>query len=132
VVLLEYVIIFAGEKSGLGQVASIGISDTNTKRAESLVAKLKNAEIVVPDPEFFQLVVNASPVGMGSDEIPLDASRCSPGTIVCDAIMHPPKTRLLQVAEQKGCVIVEGLEMLQGQVEPIVRFMGLEGSGSEE
>ena len=109
----------------LGQVASIGISDTDTKRAETLVAKLKDAEIVDPDPEIYQLVVNASPVGMGSNEIPLDAAAFSPGTIVCDAIMHPPKTRLLEKAEQKGCVIVEGLEMLHGQVEPIVRFMGL-------
>jgi shikimate dehydrogenase len=112
----------------LGQVAFIGISDTDIRRAETLVAKLKNADIVASDPQNFQLVVNASPVGMGSDEIPLEASRCSPGTIVCDAIMHPPKTRLLQEAEQNRCIIVEGLEMLHGQVEPIVRFMGLDGS----
>ena len=113
----------------LGQVALIGIYDTNAKRAADLVAKLENGEIVEPDAASFQLVVNASPVGMGSDEIPLDASACSAGTIVCDAIMHPPKTRFLWKAEQQGCVIVEGLEMLDGQVESIVRFMGLQGTG---
>ena len=87
--------------------------------------KLDNAEIVEPTPETYQLVVNATPIGMGSDEIPIDAGRILPGTIVCDAIMDPPKTRFLRVAEQNGSIIVEGKEMLLGQVEPIVRFLGL-------
>ena len=107
-----------------GRVASIGISDTNSARAEDLVAKLANAEIMKPDLKAYQLVVNASPVGMGSDETPLDVSALSSDTIVCDAIMHPPKTRFLREAEDKGCVVVEGLEMLHGQVESIIRFLG--------
>ena len=107
-----------------GRVASIGISDTNSARAEDLVAKLANAEIMKPDLKAYQLVVNASPVGMGSDETPLDVSALSSDTIVCDAIMHPPKTRFLREAEDKGCVVVEGLEMLHGQVESIIHFLG--------
>lgn len=109
----------------LGHVLSLGIADIDRQRAERLVVKLRNGEIVEPNPETYQLVVNATPVGMGSDEIPADTGRISPGTIVCDAIMEPPVTRFLQEAEQNGCIIVEGKEMLLGQVEPIVRFLGL-------
>lgn len=110
----------------LGRVGFIGIWDTDIQRAEALCAKLAQAEIVKPDTSEYQLVVNASPVGMGSDSMPLDSPRFSSGTIVCDAIMHPPKTRFLREAEKQGCIIVEGLEMLQGQVESIVRFLGLQ------
>jgi len=111
----------------LGNVASIGITDINTKRAEELVAKLADADVVEAAlPGDYQLVINASPVGMGSDEMPLDSAGFSSSTIVCDAIMHPAKTRFLREAEKRGCVIVEGLEMLHGQVESIVRFLGLQ------
>ncbi|MBT8360035.1 MAG: shikimate dehydrogenase, partial [Deltaproteobacteria bacterium] len=94
--------------------------------AKALSAKLAQAEVVEPDTSEYQLIVNASPVGMGSDAMPLDAPRFSPATIVCDAIMHPPKTRFLREAEKQGCIIVEGLEMLHGQVAPLVRFLGLQ------
>jgi shikimate dehydrogenase len=109
----------------LGKAASISIADPDLGRAATLAAKLEHGEIAPPDPAGYQVIVNASPVGMRTDEVPFEASRCSPGTIVCDAIMDPPKTRLLQEAEANGCVIVEGLEMLQGQVEPLAHFMGL-------
>jgi shikimate dehydrogenase len=109
----------------LGKVGSISIADTDRDRAEALLSKLANAAIADPDPSAYQLIVNASPVGMRSNEVPLDISGCSPGTIVCDAIMDPPRTRLLEQAKKRGCVIVEGLEMLHGQVEKLARFMGL-------
>jgi len=109
----------------LGDVMSLGIADIDRQKAERLVVKLDNAESVEPNPENYQLVVNATPVGMNSDEIPADTSRILPGAIVCDAIMDPAKTRFLRESEQNGCIIVEGVEMLLGQVEPIARFLGL-------
>ncbi len=112
----------------LGQVASISITDPDRTRAENLLAKLQNGGIAGPDPAGYQLVINASPIGMGSNESPVDAARIASGTIVCDAIMEPPKTRFLQIAEHRGCTIVEGREMLLGQVEDIVRFFGLQAA----
>jgi len=112
----------------LGRVSFIGIFDTDTKRADDLVVKLTHAEKVRVDARDYQLIVNASPVGMGSNETPLTVPVFAPGCIVCDVVMQPPKTRFLREAVQKGCVIVEGLEMLRGQVEPIVRFLGLQGT----
>jgi shikimate dehydrogenase len=111
----------------LGRVLSFGIVDIDNQRAEKLVAKLDNAERADPDPAAYQLVVNATPVGMGSAELPADPRRILPGTVVCDAVMDPPKTRFLREAENRGCTVVEGKEMLLGQVAPIVRFLGLHG-----
>ncbi len=110
----------------LGQVISFGIADIDDRRAEKLVAKLRNAERADPDPAAYQLVINATPVGMGSAELPADTRRIVPGTVVCDAVMDPPKTRFLREAENNGCTIVEGMEMLLGQLIPIVRFFGLQ------
>lgn len=109
----------------LGQVASISIVEPDQVRATKLAAKLQNSEIAKPYPKNYQMVVNASPVGMRSDKVPLDVSLCSPETIVCDAVMDPAKTRLLHDAEKAGCTIVKGLEMLHGQIEHLVRFLGL-------
>lgn len=112
----------------LGLVGSIGVTDPDRIRAQNLVEKLGNAHVIHPDPGGYQLVINASPVGMGSDETPLGAGQYTEGTIVCDAIMDPSRTRFLRDAERSGCVIVEGLEMLNGQIEPLVRFFGLTAS----
>ncbi len=112
----------------LGQVRSFGIADIDSQRAETLVAKLEHAERAEPDPAAYQLVINATPVGMGSAELPVDTNRILAGTIVCDAVMDPPKTRFLGEAEKRGGTIVEGREMLLGQVIPILRFFGLLGT----
>ncbi|MBE0584836.1 MAG: shikimate dehydrogenase, partial [Desulfofustis sp.] len=63
----------------LGQVASISIAEPDGTRARHLLAKLERAELGGADPAGYQLVVNASPVGMGSDESPVDASRIAAG-----------------------------------------------------
>jgi len=109
----------------IANVGQIGLVDINSKTAEQLAAKLENAEVVASNPEGYQLVVNASHVGMGTQEIPLNPSKLNPGTIVCDAIMDPPITRLLDEAKKKGCVIVRGLEILEGQVKPILEALNL-------
>ena len=33
--------------------------------------------------------------------------------------------KLLKEAEKRGCVTVEGMEMLKGQIEPIATFFGM-------
>ena len=65
------------------------------------------------------LVVNTSSLGMtGKAEmrVPLDGLRS--GAVVTDLVYTPLKTRLLQVAEEKGCVTVDGLGMLLHQGVP--------------
>ncbi len=113
-----------------GRVGRISIVETEPTRAGTLAARLQAARVIgaTADPldlAAYQLIINATPVGMRSTEVPLDASACAAGTIVCDAVMDPPKTHFLSQAERNGCIIVAGLEMLKGQVEPLARFLGL-------
>lgn len=62
------------------------------------------------------LLVNATPVGMGADRslpIPPDALRS--GLVVADLITHPLDTALLLAARQAGAPTVDGLGMLVHQ-----------------
>lgn len=64
-------------------------------------------------------VINTTSLGMtGAPEfrVPLDGLR--PGTVVTDIVYTPLKTRLLQEAEQAGCITVDGLGMLLHQAVP--------------
>lgn len=65
------------------------------------------------------LVVNTSSLGMvGKAEmrVPLDGIRSD--AVVTDLVYNPLKTKLLKVAEEKGCVTVDGLGMLLHQGVP--------------
>ena len=110
----------------LGGVGPITIADIDSVRARQLAARFPGCVSGPADPAGFELVVNASPCGMASDDCPLDSARLSPDAIVCDAIMQPPHTRLLlEARQQHNCTIVAGLEMLQGQVQALVDFFAL-------
>ncbi len=65
------------------------------------------------------LVVNTTSLGMigkGEMRVPLDGLR--PQTVVNDLVYAPLKTKLLETAEQAGCVTVDGLGMLLHQAVP--------------
>lgn len=53
------------------------------------------------------------------------AASLKPGALVCEAIMKPPKTRLLVESEKLGHPIQEGRHMLDYQVNAIWEFLGL-------
>ena len=78
------------------------------------------------DPSGFDLVVNATSLGMrAEDPLPLDASRLVPTQVVAEIIMTPKLTRLLERAQAKGCRIQYGLPMLECQIEMMADFMGV-------
>ena len=60
-------------------------------------------------------IVNATSVGMNSDDSPVDAREISPGIVVLDAVYSPLRTRLLRDAEGRGARVVDGLWMLVHQ-----------------
>lgn len=66
--------------------------------------------------EFFDAIVNATPVGMHprTGESPLDASELN-CRLVFDTIYRPRLTRLLQFAKRRGIEIVSGVEMFVAQ-----------------
>jgi shikimate dehydrogenase len=63
------------------------------------------------------LLVNATPVGAWPPAGPPSApDRALPRSMtVFDLVYRPRRTRLLQLAERCGCVVVEGVEMLVEQ-----------------
>jgi len=65
----------------------------------------------------FDLVINATPVGMHPHEeaSPIAAEALHPHQWVFDIVYNPRRTKLLQLAQQKGCRTVEGLGMLLHQ-----------------
>lgn len=58
------------------------------------------------------VVVNATSIGLGSQELPLDPSLLRSGQVVADLVYHPLETALLRAAAGVGCRIVDGLGML--------------------
>jgi len=63
------------------------------------------------------LLINATSVGMVplERESPVPKEVLRKGMLVMDIVYWPLKTRLLQEAEEKGCLTVDGLEMLARQ-----------------
>lgn len=65
------------------------------------------------------LIVNATPIGMGStdlvDDVPFDVAELSDHAVVSDLIYHPAQTRLLAAAKSRGLSTQNGLDMLVHQ-----------------
>jgi shikimate dehydrogenase len=108
--------------------AGITVVNRNPARGTELLAVLERAapgrsrfvpwqgDYQVPDGT--DLVVNATSIGLYPDvdaRVPLDVSTLRPGTIVCDVIPNPPRTRLIRDAEARGCTVLDGLGMLVNQ-----------------
>lgn len=61
------------------------------------------------------ILVNATSVGMGSDDSPVPAGMLHAGMTVLDAVYNPLDTALLRTARQVGAETVDGLWMLIDQ-----------------
>jgi shikimate dehydrogenase len=74
----------------------------------------------------FDLVVNASPLGMaGQPPLAFDLSHAPPGSVVYDIVTHPLDTPLLAAARAAGLPTIDGLAMLIGQAAvAFARFFG--------
>ncbi len=81
---------------------------------------LSYASLTCRDVNRVQLIVNTTPLGMypDIDSTPMLPFDClGPEHIVYDLVYNPKKTLLLSRAEKRGCIIKNGLEMLQLQAE---------------
>ena len=98
--------------------ASLSICARRKNRAAAL-AKAVHGEVVarkVLHGEFFDAIVNATPVGMHPHihDSPLDARDLN-CRLVFDTIYRPRVTRLLQLAKRRGIETVSGVEMFVAQ-----------------
>lgn len=85
------------------------------------------------DPEGYDLVVNATPLGMkDSDPLPVDVERIAPGSYVGDVVLTTEVTPLLEAARDNGCTIQVGTDMLFELVPAYLEFLGFEGATPED
>jgi shikimate dehydrogenase len=71
-----------------------------------------------------EVIVNATPVGMGSDagSVPLDIGLLRAGQVVVDLVYQPRRTALLAAAAAAGARPVDGLGMLVHQAARAFRL----------
>jgi len=110
-------------------VASIRIVNPDPERSARLIAVLQRA---FPDCDMapagadrsgFDMVVNASPVGMRpGDGLPGDIGALTAGTLVGDVVVSDTPTALIARAIDAGCVWADGRDMHSGQIEAIMSF----------
>jgi shikimate dehydrogenase len=117
----------------------IGLYDPVTASAEALADRLRQhypALGVVAgskDPEGYDIVVNATPLGMKpGDSMPVDIDRVAPTTFVGEVVMKEEYTPLLRAAMDKGCTVQVGTDMLFEMIPAYLEFFGFGTSTPEE
>ena len=112
-------------------IAAISLFDVNTASAQALAQRLKQHYPVIDvsvgsnDPAGFDLVVNATPMGMNEgDPLPMDVSRLSPQTFVGEVVMRSDITAFLAAAQARGCRVQVGADMLFEQIPAYLEYFG--------
>ena len=121
--------------AGVARLALFDVQDTAAQGlAERLVRHYPALQVLVgsPDPHGFDLVVNASPLGMNEgDAMPMGVSRIAPGTFVGEVVMKTEMTAFLQAAQARGCPVQVGSDMLFEQIPAYLEFFGLPSTTPE-
>jgi shikimate dehydrogenase len=97
--------------------SEVGVANRTSSRG-SVAAALAGAVGRVVDLDAVagaDLIVNATPIGMVDDGLPLDPQRIGRGQLVADLIYHPAVTPLLAAASAQGALALNGLGMLVHQ-----------------
>jgi len=120
----------AASLAGAG-IAAISLFDVSTASAEALGQRLKqnypgiDVNTGSNDPAGFDLVVNATPMGMNEgDPLPMDVSRLSPQTFVGEVVMRSDITAFLAAAQARGCRVQVGSDMLFEQIPAYLEYFG--------
>lgn len=112
-------VIVALAAAGAGSIAVVNRSPGPAAEAVALVPHVAAAVAVAGDLTSTiataELVVNATSVGFGSDELPLDPAVLHPEQLVADLVYHPLDTALLRAARAVGARTFDGLGMLVHQ-----------------
>jgi shikimate dehydrogenase len=106
-------------------ITRLTIADVQRERSEKLAVPDVPINVVDanPDPAGYDVVVNATPMGMHEgDPLVFDPARVSDGAVVADVVQAPPVTRLLHAAQQRGLRILQGCNMLDYQFIEMARF----------
>lgn len=111
---------------------AVTISDVDQARVGQLAAMVQKAfpncamSTGSPDPRGFDLVVNATPMGLRPDDpTPIDLDLLEPHMTVIDIIMEPRETPLLKRAIALGCKVQYGQHMMDCQMDLLAEFLGV-------
>ena len=120
-------------------VTRIGLFDTQSASSDGLAARLRahypalEVGLGSRDPAGFDLVVNATPMGMNAgDAMPMDVSRLDARTLVGEVVMKTEMTAFLEAARARGCAVQIGSDMLFEQIPAYLEFFGLPTTTPEE
>ncbi len=120
-------------------VAELRLFDVNAPATDQLAARLRlhypqlQVHIGSKDPQGMALVVNATPLGMqAGDPLPIDIDRLQPDCMVGEVVLRTEMTPLLQAAQQRGCRVQVGSDMLFEQIPAYLEFFGLPSTTPEQ
>jgi len=121
--------------AGTGAVA---LYDVNAESADALGRRLRDNYPALAvttgsnDPAGFDLVVNATPLGMNpGDPLPMDMSRLEARTFVGEVVMKTEMTAFLTAAQARGCRVQIGSDMLFEQIPAYLEFFGFPTTTAE-
>jgi len=112
-------------------IAAISLFDASSAAAESLGERLSEhfpklkVETGSKEPEGYDVVVNATPLGMKEgDPLPIDVARVAPTAFVGEVVMKQEMTPFLRAAKARGCAVQVGTDMLFEQIPAYLEFFG--------
>ena len=120
-------------------VSRLGLYDLSVPAMDALAKRLQshypNLEVTAgsPDPTGYDIVVNATPLGMKKDDpLPMRMDGISPSTFVGEVVMKEEMTPFLTAVRAKGCEVQVGTDMLFEQIPAYLEFLGLGTATSDE
>ena len=123
-------------KAGAG---TLGLYDAFHQAADGLAERLKahypNLAVSVgsPDPSGYDIVINASPLGMKKDDpLPMDVDRIAASAFVGEVVMKEEITPFLAAVRARGCDYQVGTDMLFEQIPAYLEFFGFGTATSDE
>lgn len=119
-------------------VEELSLYDARSDAAEALAKRITAHYPAIrlgtgkDDPQGFDLVVNATPMGMNEgDALPIDVARLAPSTFVGEVVMKAEMTPFLKAAAARGCRYQIGTDMLFEQIPAYLEFFGLPSTTAE-
>lgn len=113
----------------LAGVAELAIFDVDASRQQQLVEQLshlKKGLVIAHDnnPKGFDVVVNATPMGMNGDlSAAFQLEELTAHMAVADVVTSPAETPFLKHATQLGCMAVKGTDMFVKVRDLMVNFL---------
>lgn len=109
-------------------VAALALHDIDAARRDALLANLRVYSTLQPtagasDPSGFDLVINATPMGMSAaDPLPVDVNALDGSAFVGDVVTVPELTPLIVAARARGCLTMTGMGMFEAVRDRLVDF----------